>query len=185
MNNSVYLVSGEGLPTKLAVVALDLEPEILLSIENRFLRGLTYNTVTLLDGGVVRLAAPHFGPHDQAYFPSYDGATVVAEGGTDSVPADDEPGRVLQSDVVPEGRRRAYLVTRATTKATECMVVVLVDSPGLSAEAIVQALAMKPGAATLTAKLIGSGSFLVVPEIAQLGFRVCTGPAIQPLGEPV
>jgi hypothetical protein len=178
MQNSVYLVSGEGLPPKLAVVALDLELDVLLSIENRFVRGPQYTTVTPVDGGVFALAAPHFGPHDQAYFPGYDNASTITEGGDDFVPADAEPGRIVQSEVAPEGSRRAYLVARAVEDNVEMTVAVLAYSDGLTADAIVQALAMKPGAATITAQYIGSGSFLLKPEIAQFGFRACLGPAV-------
>lgn len=177
MENSVYLVSGPGLPPKLAVVALDLEVDVLLSIENRFLGSAKYTTVTAVDGGVFALAAPHFGPHDQAYFPSYDSASLETTGGDNSVPEDEEPGRLVPSDVAPVGSRRAYFVERTADDRTETMVVVLAGAENVTAKAIVHALALKPGAANISALYIDSGSFLVKPEIAQPGFRVCTGPA--------
>jgi hypothetical protein len=178
MITSVYLVTGDSLPPKLVVVALNLECDVLLNIENRFQQGAKYTTVTPVNGGVFALELRYLGQYDQAYFPGYDNSSMVTEGGADFVPADAEPGRIVSLDAAPEGSRRAYLVNRTVGETTEMMLVVLAHSEGIGAESIIQALAMKPGAASISATYVGSGSFQLKSEIAQFGFSVCTGPAI-------
>lgn len=176
MQKSVYLVTGENLPTKLAVVAHGLAHHIILGIENRFQHGARYSTLTPVLGGVVSLAAPMFGPNDQAYFPGHDVASLTTDGGTDSVPSDSLPGNVVLAPAEPDHSRRAYLVTRTGEKVVEMIVVV--DDEGLEqAEQLANAFAELPGAAVLEVQDIGVGTFNVAPKVAETGFTVRVAPA--------
>jgi hypothetical protein len=176
MKKSVYLVSGDNLPTKLAVVASELEHSTLLEIENRFEPKGGYNCLTPIHKGVVKLADPMFGPHDQAYFPGYD--SYKGRSKEDSVgrdPSKDKPGEIVQEG----GSNKeclAYLVAITRNEVTNHLVMVWGYNEQLSAQMVAQAFgADAPAGTAIEVKLIGSGTFQVTPEIAQHGFQVRVG----------
>jgi hypothetical protein len=176
MKKSVYLVSGDNVPTKLAVVAFELEHGTLLEIENRFRTDGGYTDLTPVHNGVVRLATPVFGHHDQAYFPGYDSFRLESEGGTNSRPSDSEQGMVIPMEEGEYTSRSAFLLERTAEGVTENLVIVMEDSDQATAKNLAQAFAGLPGVATLDVKRIGSGTFQVAPEVAAKGFRVRVAP---------
>lgn len=163
----------------MAVVAFELEHRTILGIENRFLRGARYTTLTPVHRGVVLLADPMFGPRDQAYFSGYDTAKLDSSGGDNVSPTDVEPGSLSPMDEVPYTSRRAYLVKRAHAGATENWVVVTDDAEYVTAQLFADTLAQLPGAVTLDVQGIGCGTFRTVPEVARTGFKVRVAPAHQ------
>lgn len=178
MKKSVYLISGTGLPTKLVVVAFELEHATILDIENRFLRKERYSTVTPVHRAVVRLADPVFGPNDQAYFPGYDSAKIETAGGTNVVESDAEPGAVLTLSEQVYTSRCAYLITKTHEGQEVNVVVVADDSDTEHSKGLALVWGDRPGAGTIEVKYIGCGSFQVVPEIAEQGFKARVFPAL-------
>lgn len=179
MSISVYLLEGKNLPIKLAVVACELEHKALLEVENRFLTNSRYTTLKPIHRGVVLLGDPMFGCHDQAYFPGGDSVTHVSEGGNDSVPTDDQPGRIKNVTNPVTAAQVAYAVEYTKDNVTENWVIVLDDYEGMTALSIAEMLSSLPGAAGINIRRIGVGTFLVAPEVARKGFAVALAPALE------
>ena len=178
MSSQAYLLQGPNLPTKLCVVAFDLEHDVLLDIENRFQKsGNLYNSLTPVHKAVVKLADKMHGPTDQAYFPGREQYRLESAGGTNHRATDNEPGRIENREEAVETPRRVFIVTYGTEHGIENWAVVLPDEEGKTAKNLAEALAQMPGKATIECKYVMSGTFLV-DQVSRQGFKTYLAPTI-------
>lgn len=178
MNKMIYLVKGPNLPTKVAVVAFELEHSTLLDIENRFLTGDKYTTLLPVKLGVISLAEPMFGKHDQAYFPGFDAYEAETADGSRAEETDNQPGRILITEEGVTSPRVAYLVEFTAEGKTENFIVVIDATGNESSKDVVDAFGGLVPTAKIKAQYIGSGSFQAADNVARKGFRVQVGPEI-------
>jgi len=173
MTKSVYLVSGPNLPTKIAVVAFELEHETLLDIENRFLRGAKYTTLTRVHRGAVKLASPTMGKYDQVMLMG-DSCKLDFEGDPTADVRTYEPGKVTPMDEAAEyTARRAFLVEHTKAGVTEEFVIVHdAELEAFSAEGIARALTHIREPSEVNVQYISSGTMLVDEAVALPGFTV-------------
>lgn len=177
MSKQVFLIEGDSLPPKLAVVAEGLEPAYLLEIENRFLPSPGYSRIRPVIMGRIKLESEIHGKHDQSYFSGRDTARLETEGGTGRVSSDSKPGRIVEEEK-EYGGRVAFLVKRTTNGITENSIVVY-DADVISASFLVETIGRLPGKASLDVQQIGVGTFRVAPEIVVQGMVVMLAPQME------
>ncbi|BCB22534.1 hypothetical protein [Bosea sp. ANAM02] len=173
----VVILRGEGLPTKIGVGAHNLEDEVWLDIENRFLSGSRYTSIEhVLLGGVCLAKAP-MGKHDQAM--SFDG-TVFATGAIEGTAP---PGKVIspaefEADPDLLSEVAAWFVTTADGSKG-----LFVGPLAMDSDDVCESLA-KSIKGEFSIHSVSAGTFIAGDEIAMRGWSVVIGEQPAPSPRP-
>lgn len=113
--SKVVLISGQGLPVKVGIGAVDLSDSTWLELQNRNLpsRGSRYYRVETVMGGLIRLHERPLQKSDQ-YWSARSGATV-RHGALDG-PSTDERGEIVEAESSDPPDTCAWIVTDNTGK---------------------------------------------------------------------
>jgi hypothetical protein len=176
MPKKVYIVEGQGLPPKAAIVDLALPHETLFEIENRFERNLKYTHLKQVESGMLLLARAEDGAQFNAFLPGNDDAKVECDG---QQPTD--PSEVIELPEAEDGPRDVWEVRYAGKDGASLKYLLVTQETGHAAAVqFAEALANDFAAGTLELKRVLAGSYTLDRTIAAPGYKALLGPATDP-----
>jgi hypothetical protein len=168
MSKQVYIVEGEGLPPKLAIVDFSLEHSTLFEIENRFERGSKYTTLKSIEAGMLLLADPKHGRYDSAFLPGTDDARAACSG---AFPRNKPEVNEVSGEL--DGSRDVWELRYQGADGTTLTYMLVTRATGRPiASDMASALAQDFPEGTLELKRVSAGSYRLDAAIAAPGYRV-------------
>src|SRR5260370_10560542 len=168
MGKQVYIVEGEGLQPKLAVVDFSLEHATLLDIENRFERGPKYTTLKSIEAGMLLLADTKDGRYDSAFLPGTDDASAACSG---TFPRNKAEVKEVSGEL--DGHGDVWEIRYRGADGTTLTYVLVTRATGRPiASDMASALAQDFPEGTLELKRVSAGSYRLEAAIGAPGYRV-------------
>lgn len=168
MSKQAYIVEGDGLEPKLAIVDFSLEHATLLEIENRFERGSRYTTLKTVDSGILLLNNPKHGRYDSAFLPGTDDAIAACKG---AFLRQDSEVNELHGEL--DGPRDVWEMRYTGADGTTAGYMLVTRATGRPmASDLTTALAEDFPDGTLELKRVSAGSYRLKAELAAPGYKV-------------